>query len=158
MKAAILLCFMVLASTYAFTPFLFEEGHKFLDFLKDRDHRCFVMFFYNSNAAGRKVDQQVLDDRNRFQRKNLEARIDEQPNISYATVDIGASDLDADTRADILEFLEESRIDVKDLDSYPITTVMDDGVGAYVWGPKQELVVNQLIDAFRHGRLGNPHN
>ena len=57
---------------------------------------------------------------------------------------------------DIDEFLVEARIEKSELDSYPITAVLDDGVGAYVWGPKQELVISRIIEAFRHGRMGIP--
>ena len=155
---AVLLLVLLLASTQAFTPFLFEEGHKFLEYLRDNDHRCFVLIFKNSNAEGRKVDQAVLDQRNNDIQKSLEAKIKDEANVSFAVIDIGAETLNEDTKADIEEFLLESRIDKSELDSYPITAVLDDGVGAYIWGPKQELVINRLIEAFRHGRLGNPNN
>ena len=153
---AILLLALLLASSYAFTPFLFEEGHKFLDFLKDNDHRCFVLFFKNSNGGGRRVEQGTLTDRNNKQQAALEAKIRDEPNITYAVIDIGAANLNEDTRADIEEFLKEARIEATDLDSYPITAVLDDGVGAYVWGPKHELVISRIIEAFRHGRIGIP--
>ena len=158
MKVAIFFALMLFASSYAFTPFLFEEGHKFLDFLKDHDHRCFVLLFKNSNAADRRVEQATLDERNSAQQSALESQLDGQENVSYAVVDVGSSDLNDDTKADIEEFLKESRIDIRDLDSYPVIAVLDDGVGAYIWGPRQELVIDRLIDSFRHGRLGNPHN
>ena len=154
----ILLLVLALATAQAFTPFLFEEGHKFLEYLRDNDHRCFVLLFKNSNAEGRKVGQDVLNQRNTDIQKALEAKMKDQPNVSYAVIDIGAETLNEDTKADIEEFLKESRIDKAELDSYPITAVLDDGVGAYIWGPKQELVINRLIEAFRHGRLGNPNN
>ena len=155
---AILLLVLLIASTYAFTPFLFEDGHKFLEYLRDNDHRCFVLLFKNSAAEGRKIDQGVLNQRNVDIQSALENKIKDEENVSYAVIDVGANNLNDDTRADIDEFLKEARIDKTELDSYPITAVLDDGVGAYIWGPKQELVISRLIQAFRHGRLGNPHN
>ena len=157
MRSVIFIAFLLFVSTYAFTPFLFEDGHKFLDFLKDKDHRCFVIFFKNSNGTG-SVSAEELNDRNNLQQKALEKRLAGQDNISYAVIDISAKDLNADTRADIEEFMKEARIDINELSSYPISVVMDDGVGAYVWGPKHELVIDRVVDAFRKGRLGNPHN
>ena len=157
MKAIILVA-LILASCYAFEPFLFEEGHKFLDFLKDNDHRCFVLFIKNSDAGGRKVNQTVLDDRNDKQQYDLEARLVDEPNVSYAVIDIADPTMDSDTKADLDEFFLESRIDVSDLDSYPITAILDDGVGAYLWGPKQEILIHRIIDAFRTGRVGDPTN
>mmetsp|Transcript_19251 Transcript_19251/g.21563 ORF Transcript_19251/g.21563 Transcript_19251/m.21563 type:complete len:158 (+) Transcript_19251:2-475(+) len=155
---AIFLLVLLFAATQAFTPFLFEEGHKFLEYLKDNDHRCFVILLKNSASDGEKIDQAVLDQRNSDTQAILESRIKDEPNVSYAVIDIGSSDLNDDTRADIEEFLIEARIDRSELDSYPITAVLDDGVGAYIWGPKQELIIGRLIEAFRHGRLGNPNN
>ena len=149
---------MYIAVCTAFEPFLFEEGHKFLENLRDADHRCYVLLFKNSNAGGRKVDQSELNDRNNKQQKALEDKVKGEPNVTYAVVDIGDPNLNQDTQRDLDEFFKESRIDPKDLDSYPITAVMDDGVGAYVWGPKHELVITRVIEAFRHGRLGNPNN
>ncbi|CAI2383225.1 unnamed protein product [Moneuplotes crassus] len=157
MKAILLLALLV-ASSYAFTPFLFEEGHKFLEYLRDNDHRCFVLMFKNSNAEGRKVDQRILNQRNQEVQRGLERKIKDEPYVTYAVIDVGNEKLNADTKADIDEFLIEARIDKSELDSYPITAVLDDGVGAYIWGPKQELVINRLVQAFRYGRLGNPHN
>ena len=155
---AILLLVLLFASTYAFTPFLFEDGHKFLEFLKDNDHRCFVIVFKNSAAEGRNVDQDVLNQRNNEIQSTIEKKMKDEANVSYAVIDVGSSNLNEDTKADIDEFLKEARIDKAELDSYPITAVLDDGVGVYIWGPKQELVIIRLIEAFRHGRLGNPNN
>ena len=155
---AVLLLVLLIASSYAFTPFLFEEGHKFLEYLRDNDHRCFVLLFKNSNADGRRVGQDVLNQRNNEVQQALEAKIRDEENVTYAVIDLGASNLNEDTKADIEEFLIESRIEKSELDSYPITAVLDDGVGAYIWGPKQELVITRLIEAFRKGRLGNPYN
>ena len=157
MKVILLLAFLV-ATSYAFTPFLFDEGHKFLEFLRDKDHRCFVLLFKNSNAAGRRVPQDKLDERNKVQQQALERKLRDEANVTYAVIDVGDSKLNEDTKADIEEFLKEAKIDINELDSYPITAVLDDGIGAYIWGPKHELVVGRLIDAFRQGRLGNPHN
>ena len=155
---AVLILVLLIASSYAFTPFLFEEGHKFMEYLKDNDHRCFVLLLKNSNAEGRRVDQTVLNQRNSEIQLALEAKIKDEPNVTYAVIDVGDLKLNSDTRADIDEFLIESRIEKLELDSYPITAVLDDGVGAFVWGPKQELVITRLIEAFRDGRLGDPHN
>ena len=155
MKAILLFTVLLFASSYAFEPFLFEEGHKFLDFLKDYNHQCYVIFFKNSNANGTKVEQSTLDDRNNEQQKAVEAKLENEPNVSYAVIDVGDPDLNDDEKADIDEFFEEARIERSKLDSYPITTVMDDGVGAYIWGPKHELILPRVVESFRHGRFGN---
>ena len=150
----ILLLALLLASSYAFTPFLFEEGHKFLETLKDKDHRCFVLYFKNSHAEGRRVDQEVLSERNNKQQSALENRIQDEPNVTYTVIDIGDPDMNDEFREDVEEFLREAKIDISELDSYPMTFVMDDGIGAYIYGPKHELIVGSLIDAYRTGRLG----
>ena len=156
MKSIVFIAVLLLVSTHAFTTFEFQDGHKFLDFLKDNDHRCFVILFKNSNAGG-KVAQTELNDRNSKQQKALEDKLSGETDITYAVIDVGSKNLNDDTKADIEEFMREAKIDIKELGSYPISVVMDDSQGAYVWGPKHELVINRVIAAIRRGRPGVPH-
>ena len=111
----------------AWTPFVFQNGHDMLEYMRDEDHYVYVLFIYNS-------DQDSAQNKEKMRKIVMEERVLLKTNILDAFGDIKYAELDlAGGQWD--EVCHEIGIETDDALEYPIVVAVDDGIGKWVHGP-----------------------
>ena len=130
---------LLMAVSYAWTPFRFETQHDMLEYMRDEDHNIYVIFFYNSGQENRadseRMRQIVIQEREAIRKNVLEAF----DNIVYAELDLAGGHYD--------EAAHEIGIETADTLEYPTVVAVDDGIGKWVHGPDLSQLLVPTVKA-----------
>ena len=115
----------------AWSPFVFQNQHDMLEYMRDEDHHVYVLFLYNSQKDAQGVDPHITERMGKIvvQERNLvkEHILESFDNIKYAELDLAGGKWD--------EVCHEIGIETDDALEYPILVMVDDGLGKWVHGP-----------------------
>ena len=127
---------VLMASSYAWTPFKFRTQNDMLEYIRDEDHHIYILFFYNSGPDNKKYNERVVLKERESIRKNA---LDAFDDIYYAEIDLAKQDFD--------EVAHEIGIETADILEYPTVVALSDGIGKWVNGPNLSQLLIPTINA-----------
>ena len=127
---------VLMASSYAWTPFKFRTQNDMLEYMRDEDHHIYILFFYNSGPENKNYNERVVLKERESIRKNA---LDAFDDIYYAEIDLAKQDFD--------EVAHEIGIETADVLEYPTVVALSDGIGKWVNGPNLSQLLIPTINA-----------
>mmetsp|Transcript_726 Transcript_726/g.858 ORF Transcript_726/g.858 Transcript_726/m.858 type:complete len:146 (-) Transcript_726:104-541(-) len=145
MKTCILAVMLavLLASSYAWTPFKFDTPRDLLEYMTDEDHHIYILFFFNTGPENKSYGEKVIS---KEREAILKAVLEVYNDVVYAELDLSGNKFD--------QVAHEVGIETDDVLEYPTVVAVSDGLGKWVNGPNltQLLVptVNALLEKKKH--------
>ena len=134
---------LILSSVTAYHKFAepqFRSSEGVFEYVMNGNHQIYILFIYNGNWAPNDMHNPMRSKYDLERRDLLKVIERYGRDVHFSEIDVSSGDFTS--------LLQEAGISSADLDSNPITLVIDDGHGFWVQGPREYSKVAKIINEF----------